>query len=155
MSAMLHRPSQHQTEWSRKLSLVVEHQAVGAIVMGAACRGLGIVRSLGHRGIPVWVLHEDGHLLATTSRYAQRSLPWVSGDDADRVGFLLDLAQKNGLEGWVLIPTGDEGAALVARHHSELAKRFRLTTPPWHILRWRSEEHTSELQSRGHLVCRL
>src|SRR5690625_5855126 len=22
-------------------------------------------------------------------------------------------------------------------------------------LRWRSEEHTSELQSRGHLVCRL
>src|SRR5207249_3082722 len=61
---------------------------------------------------------------------------WVSGDDAERVGFLLDLAQKNGLEGWVLIPTGDEGAALVARHHSELAKRFRLTTPPWHILRW-------------------
>ena len=136
MSAMLHRPSQHQTEWSRKLSLVVEHQAVGAIVMGADYRGLGIVRSLGHRGIPVWVLHEDGHLLATTSRYAQRSLPWVSGDDAERVGFLLDLAQKNGLEGWVLIPTGDEGAALVARHHSELAKRFRLTTPPWHILRW-------------------
>src|SRR5690625_5273900 len=24
-----------------------------------------------------------------------------------------------------------------------------------HVLIWRSEEHTSELQSRGHLVCRL
>src|SRR5690625_2581565 len=25
----------------------------------------------------------------------------------------------------------------------------------WHVLSPRSEEHTSELQSRGHLVCRL
>src|SRR5207253_4512748 len=25
----------------------------------------------------------------------------------------------------------------------------------WRSGRWRSEEHTSELQSRGHLVCRL
>src|SRR5690625_5788143 len=30
------------------------------------------------------------------------------------------------------------------RHHADMAGRFR-----------RSEEHTSELQSRGHLVCRL
>src|SRR5439155_19900004 len=28
----------------------------------------------------------------------------------------------------------------------------RMSSSP---LRWRSEEHTSELQSRGHLVCRL
>src|SRR5690625_6061498 len=25
----------------------------------------------------------------------------------------------------------------------------------WLLIEWRSEEHTSELQSRGHLVCRL
>src|SRR5690625_6365809 len=25
----------------------------------------------------------------------------------------------------------------------------------WSRIQWRSEEHTSELQSRGHLVCRL
>src|SRR5439155_18155197 len=32
------------------------------------------------------------------------------------------------------------------------------TTPPWwrpSRIQYRSEEHTSELQSRGHLVCRL
>src|SRR5207253_9527104 len=28
-------------------------------------------------------------------------------------------------------------------------------TPPQHMRAERSEEHTSELQSRGHLVCRL
>src|SRR5207253_10239263 len=31
--------------------------------------------------------------------------------------------------------------------------RLVLTTP--NVANWRSEEHTSELQSRGHLVCRL
>src|SRR2546426_4148634 len=109
---------------------------VGAVVMGGDYRGLGVVRSLGRRGIPVWVLHEDGQLLATLSRYARRRLPWRPGDDAERVGFLLDLASEHNLERWVLIPTGDEGAALVARHHAELAERYQLTTPPWDCLRW-------------------
>src|ERR1041385_6935152 len=31
----------------------------------------------------------------------------------------------------------------------------RRTGRPWGRARWRSEEHTSELQSRLHLVCRL
>src|SRR5690625_6065734 len=31
---------------------------------------------------------------------------------------------------------------------------FRARTLPW-LITLRSEEHTSELQSRGHLVCRL
>src|SRR5881628_3104342 len=90
--------------------------AGGAVVMGGDYRGLGIVRSLGRRGIPVWVLHEGGQRLATLSRYARRSLPWRPGDEAERVRFLLDLAAKHAPERWVLIPTGDESAALVARH---------------------------------------
>src|SRR5437879_7339284 len=110
--------------------------AGGAVVMGGDYRGLCVLRSLGRRGIPVWVLHEDGQLLATLSRYARRRLPWRPGDDAERVGFLLDLASEHNLERWVLIPTGDEGAALVARHHAELAERYQLTTPPWDCLRW-------------------
>jgi len=104
--------------------------------MGGDYRGLGVVRSLGRRGIPVWVLHEDGQLLATLSRYARRRLAWRPGDDAERVGFLLDAASKHNLKRWVLIPTGDENAALVARHHTELSERYQLTTPPWDILRW-------------------
>src|SRR5437660_5354250 len=33
--------------------------------------------------------------------------------------------------------------------------RVRAIRPRWILRRSRSEEHTSELQSRGHLVCRL
>ncbi len=125
---------------SKKASPIGENprgrNGIGAVVMGGDYRGLGVVRSLGRRGIPVWVLYEGGQLLATTSRYTRRSLPWLGEDDATRVGFLSDLVSTYGLEGWVLLPTGDQAAALIAQHHAELSRLFRLTTPPWNILRW-------------------
>jgi predicted ATP-grasp superfamily ATP-dependent carboligase len=39
------------------------------------------------------------------------------------------------VDGWVLIPTHDEEAALIARHRAELAAHYRLTTPDWAALR--------------------
>ena len=111
-------------------------QPVGAIVMGADYRGLGIVRSLGRRGIPVCVLKHGDQLLAAFSRYARQSLAWPGLDDAERVRFLLHLASRQGLEGWVLFPTDDETVLLVARHHQVLAEHFRLTTPSWDQVRW-------------------
>jgi D-aspartate ligase len=107
----------------------------GAVVIGAAYGGLGIVRSLGQRGIPVWVAHGRGQLVGAVSRYVRRRLPWPA-DEAARLDCLLSLATRHHLDGWVIYPTDDETSALVARHAQVLSKHFRLTTPPWEILRW-------------------
>ncbi len=107
----------------------------GAVVIGGDFLALGVVRSLGRQGIPVWVLASE-HLLATTSRYALRALPWPLGDEAEQVEYLLGLADRHHLDGWVLFPTGDEAAALLARAHARLAERFRLAVAPWETLRW-------------------
>src|SRR5688572_1394248 len=108
----------------------------GALVIGGDLRALGIVRSLGRRGIPTWVLKEDGNRLATTSRFTCRSLPWPTGDEDWQLNYLLELGRRHGLDGWALFPTGDEVAAFLARNHDRLAERFRPTTPPWTVLRW-------------------
>lgn len=108
----------------------------GALVTGADYRGLGVVRSLGRKGIPVWVLRDPEHPLAAASRYTRRSLEWPQGGDATKVAFLADLADRRGLTGWVLIPTTDEVVSMVAHHHDLLAKRFQLTTPPWDRVEW-------------------
>ena len=112
------------------------HLGDGALVTGADYRGLGIVRSLGRRGIPVWVLKQDEHLVGSVSRYTCRSLRYPLEDDRKQLDFLLDLAVREGLNGWVLFPTTDESVVLVARHHDLLAEHYRLTTPPWDALRW-------------------
>ncbi len=106
----------------------------GALVIGGDYRGLGIVRSLGRHGIPVWVL-TDEHFIAAMSRYAARHLPWPARSEADQLQHLLRLCAEHRLAGWMLFPTGDEAAVLIARHHKTLAESFRLTTPPWEMMR--------------------
>jgi protein-S-isoprenylcysteine O-methyltransferase Ste14 len=73
--------------------------------------------------------------IPTVSRYAERYLPWPHPEQ-EQVSYLLDLCERYGLNGWALFPSDDETAASVARRHSTLATRFRLTTPPWDTLRW-------------------
>jgi predicted ATP-grasp superfamily ATP-dependent carboligase len=118
--------------------MVPRHEAgqAGALVTGASYRALGVVRSLGRAGIPVHVARSDEHALALASRYAWRRLSWdEGGSDAERRDALLELCRRHRLEGFTLIPTSDADAALIAREHDALARRFRLTTPPWEILR--------------------
>lgn len=110
--------------------------STGAVVTGASYRALAVVRSLGRRGVPVRVVRSDEHALASSSRYAGPRLQWPAGggDDA-RIAYLVQLAETERLRGWVLIPTHDEEAALVARNHDALARCYRLTTPLWETLR--------------------
>ena len=107
----------------------------GALVLGGDYRALGVVRSLGRHGVPVWVVRQGDDTLAARSRYALRRLPWPEDADEDaQVAALLEIADM-GADGWALIPSADETASLVARRHDELAERFVLTTPRWETLR--------------------
>lgn len=111
-------------------------RTTGAVVMGADYRALGVVRSLGRRKIPVWVVKQGGHLVAVASRYASRRVPWPEGSDARKIEFLLDLRARYHLDGWMLIPTDDYTVGLVSWHYAELAGQYRLTVPAWETLRW-------------------
>ena len=111
--------------------------APGALVVGGDYRGLGVVRSLGRRGIPVWVLHTPSERLAATSRYASRRLRWPGREEPARaVERLMELAKACDLDRWLLVPTADETALLLARHHAELSTRFVVSTPAWDVFRW-------------------
>ena len=110
-------------------------RALGAIVLGSDYKALGIVRSLGRQGIPVWVLRDE-HAIAAFSRYCARSLAWPTAGEDEQVAFLLGLGSRHGLDGWALYANDDETAALLARHRATLSERFVVTTPSWEILRW-------------------
>jgi len=111
-------------------------QRPGAVVLGSDYRGLAVVRSLGRRGLPVCVVIHGDDILAAKSRYATYGAELRGTTDDEQCDFLLDLAERLDLRGWVLFPTADETAALVARSHEQLAARFQLTSPPWRTLRW-------------------
>ena len=118
------------------LPMAKDQGNVGALVMGADYRGLGVARSLGRRGIPVWVLRQGGHLVAATSRYVGRSVPWPTRDDRTEIDQLLRLGKNHGLKDWLLFPTDDHAVALISRHHELLASQYRISVPPWDQLRF-------------------
>ena len=121
----------------------------GALVIGSDYRSLGVVRSLGRHGVPVWVLRGD-HELAQWSRFCARSLPWSKGGEAARVAYLLEIAETHRLVGWTLFPTEDETAALIARHRDALAGPYRLSIlADWDTLRVAYDKRrTHELAAR-------
>jgi predicted ATP-grasp superfamily ATP-dependent carboligase len=47
----------------------------------------------------------------------------------------MEVADRHGLEGWVLFPTAEGTASLIAKNHAELGARYRLTTSPWDVHR--------------------
>jgi D-aspartate ligase len=104
----------------------------GALVIGANYRALGVVRSLGRRGIPVRLLLHDEARIATLSRYAQRP-PIAAPAEAEA---LLGLATSEGLAGWTLIPTDDESAFELSRERDCLSERYVVAAPAWSAMRW-------------------
>lgn len=108
---------------------------VGAVVLGGDYQGLGVVRSLGRRGVPVLVL-DDERSIAGSSRYAAGSVrvPTLR-EERDVVGALLALARERDVTGWVLYPTREEMVAAVSRCRPELGRTYRVSTPPWPVAR--------------------
>jgi D-aspartate ligase len=101
----------------------------GALVLGANYRGLGVVRSLGRRGIPVWVVTTDEHRVACASRYARQTVDWPHGGELRQLDHLLTLARVHTLDGWTLIPTCDDTMRLLARNRDSLERHFLVAAP--------------------------
>ena len=101
----------------------------GAVVVGGGGHGaLAIVRSLGRRGIPVWLLVDELRV-ATSSRYLRGWSRWpASLPPEQQTEYLLDTAHRNHLEGWTLIPGSEQTPELIASQREALGPIFRLAT---------------------------
>jgi D-aspartate ligase len=109
---------------------------VGAVVVGGDYQGLGIVRSLGGRGIPVCVV-DDEHSISRFSRYSTYHVKLTNlRDERAVVSNLLEIGERLNLLGWVLYPTREELVAAISRNRVQLCQRFRVPTPEWHTVQW-------------------
>jgi D-aspartate ligase len=108
----------------------------GAIVIGGDYQGLGIVRSLGRRGVKAVIL-DDERSISRHSRYATGSFK-VDGlrDDEQTVESLLALREAHDVEGWVVFPTREETVVALSRNRAQLLEHFRIPTPDWSVTKW-------------------
>jgi D-aspartate ligase len=123
-------------------------KTVGALVIGGDYQGLGIVRSLGRRGIPVCVV-DDEHSISRFSRYSTHfaRLPDLR-DEHKAVDGLMDVGARLGLQGWVLYPTREELVAALSRNRSQLSDMFRVPTPGWDSIKWAWDKRNTYRMAR-------
>src|SRR3954454_4591626 len=109
---------------------------VGGLVVGGDYQGLGIVRSLGRRGVPVAVL-DDERSIARFSRYTTTARRVASLREEERtVEEVMAFGRRHKLDGWVLYPTREETVSAFSRYRDELSTMFRVPTPPVDVIRW-------------------
>ncbi|HET8842827.1 MAG TPA: hypothetical protein VFN35_15290 [Ktedonobacteraceae bacterium] len=120
-----------QTRLLERDEVFAGEQMPGAVVIGGCFQGLGIVRSLGKRGIPVCVI-DDETSISRYSRHTTRALKVKNlRNEQQIVEALLDIGNSLKLQGWVLYPTREEIVAALSRFREQLGSIFRVPTPNW------------------------
>ena len=101
-----------------------------AVVLPADRPGaLGIVRSLGRRGIPVYALDSDPHAAGLCSRYARPcTVPDEPNADSGRLETLMTLGQRLSQKA-VLYPVSDDAVLLCSRERSSLQQYYHFVMP--------------------------
>ncbi|HHU98675.1 MAG TPA: hypothetical protein GXX76_02345 [Bacteroidales bacterium] len=106
----------------------MKEMTYGAVIIEGHVQGLSNTRALGEAGIPVVVV-DMTNCLARYSRYCTGFFYSPPFDSDDLALFLLDLARREGLEGWLLLPSNDHAVYTIARNRDALGSVFKLITP--------------------------
>lgn len=107
----------------------------GVIVIGDHVQGLGIIRSLGKRQIPVYLVHDKTLCIGRFSKYLRKFFksPEIS-DQSEYINFIIGLAKKYNLYGFNLIPTNDAAVYLLSKNKRILEEYYKISTPGYEII---------------------
>lgn len=97
-----------------------------AVILEGSPRGnLGIVRTLGRLGVPMYVIHSKPGSPASQSRYCKEAFQWnfAAATAEETVSFLMSIGERIGRRSF-LFPTCDENAILAAADFDTLKEWF-------------------------------
>lgn len=118
------------------LKIDTASNGIGGLVIGGDFQGLGILRSLSRKGIPTCLLDSE-ICIGRFSRHKGRYFGFYDKENEEAfLLFLESLADKAGLEGWVVYPTTDEIVHFLSKHKKRLEKHLSIATPAWEVTKY-------------------
>jgi D-aspartate ligase len=105
----------------------------GAIIIEGHVQGLSNTRSLGEKGIEVWVV-DKADCVASYSKYCKKFIQCPDFKTDAFVEFLIQTAIQYSLKDWVLIPSNDHAVFSLSRNKERLSKYYRLVTDDWETI---------------------
>lgn len=106
-----------------------------AIVVSCYTMGLGVIRSLGERGVPIVAVQFDKRDFAQRSRYVTEvhRVPRPDTQEGEFIDRLEAIGARH--PGALLVPADDAAVAAIARHHERLGQTMVVACPDWEIAR--------------------
>ncbi len=104
----------------------------GVVIIEGHVQGLANARALGEVGIPVYVV-DVGECVAQYSKYCKKYFKCPSYLSDDFSDFLINLAKKEGLKDWILLPSNDHGVYSISRNKDRLKGYYKIISPDWNI----------------------
>lgn len=112
-------------------------KGIGVVVVGDHVQALGIIRSLGKRNIPVYLLHDKNLCIGRFSRYTKRFIRTPSpSNEFEFVDFMIELAKNEHLKNWILMPTNDAAVCTLSKHKETLEEYYGVPTPCWDVVKY-------------------
>lgn len=105
----------------------------GAIIIEGHVQGLSNTRSLGEAGIPVFVVDKT-NCIARYSKYCSKFFRCPDFGTDEFASFLVELAQKENIQDWVLIPSNDHAVYTISKHKQKLEHHYKVMTPGLEII---------------------
>jgi predicted ATP-grasp superfamily ATP-dependent carboligase len=100
----------------------------GAIVIEGHVQGLFLTRTLGEKGIPVYVV-DKRNCIARYSKYSRKFFICPDYNEDAFADFLYELAKKEKLEGWILLPSNDHAVITLSRNKQKLEEYYKMLVP--------------------------
>lgn len=105
----------------------------GVIVIEGHVQGLSNTRALGEQGIPVYVIDKN-NCIARYSRYCKKFFRCPDFKSHEFIDFLIELAHKESVKNWLLLPSNDHAVYSISKHKEQLSKCYKLITPEIEII---------------------
>jgi predicted ATP-grasp superfamily ATP-dependent carboligase len=105
----------------------------GAIIIEGHVQGLSNTRALGSKGIPVYVV-DINTCIARYSRYCEKFFICPSFKTDELADFLIELAIKEKIKDWILIPSNDHAVKTLSRNRIRLMEFYKVITPDESII---------------------
>lgn len=105
----------------------------GVIIIEGHVQGLSNTRALGEAGIPVYVV-DTTNCIAKYSRYCSKFFlcpDFLSDSFAE---FMIDLAERESLQGWLLFPSNDHAVYSITKHRDKMTQFYKILTPSSEII---------------------
>jgi len=108
---------------------------IGAVIIGGDFQALGAIRSLSENNIPIFLIDHE-FSISRFSRYVKRRINNYTLLSADNFAdYLIEIAKKEGLKGWVLFPNNDEIVKLISINREKLRQWYEVPVPSWEIVK--------------------